>query len=819
MNRLNAFIAVAGVAAVGTACSTQEKQPNVLFIYIDDMGYGDLSCYGGDFTPTPNIDRLAEQGARFEQYYSASPVSSASRCGLLTGNFPIEYGINTYLSDRRYNRNCEQVDFLDPSAPTIIHAFQDAGYTTAHIGKWHLGGGRDVDNAPSITEYGFDSYLSTYESPDPDPAITSTDWIWHERDSVQRWKRTEYFVNKSIEFLKENGDKPFYLNLWPDDIHTPWVPEALYYDNPDSWVEERTMTPVIAETDKQIGRLLDYLDESGLAENTIVVITSDNGPENSMKYRRTAGLRGVKNSVFEGGIRMPFIVRYPGKIKPGTLNKESVLSALDLYPSLCDMAGVEMQEGYQGDGENRSDIILGNSTEDRSGDLMWDFGRNSFFRSPSNEYFQSPHLAIRRGDWKLLVNGDGSNAMLFNLKEDVAESTNVIEENSKIAEELKTKVLEWYNKNKDNAKLALDKPALLPASNFETTIDEKSVKLYTLKNSKGMTMQVTNFGAKVVALWVDDINGKWNDVVLGYENIDRYVNNNGERFLGSTIGRYGNRIADGKFTLDGKEYTLSTYNNGQCLHGGDKGFDKVVWDVESVTDNEIVFRYLSKDMEEGFPGNLDVKMTYTITEDNEFKIVHHATTDKRTPVNLTHHSFFNLHGEGVGSINDHIVTINADQYTPVDEVLIPIGYNVPVKNTPFDFRKPKAISTDVECKCEQMVFGGGYDHNFVINRKTENEVESVATVYDPISGRVLEVLSSEPGLQFYGGNFFDGKCIGKSGKPYNYRASFAMETQHFPDSPNQPSFPSTILNPDEEYSHTCIYRFSLSKDAYKNMDY
>ncbi len=817
MRKIQSMATFAGLCLSG-AVFAQEK-PNLILIYIDDMGLGDLSCYGGEFAPTPNIDRLASEGIRFEQYYSASPVSSASRCGILTGQHPISYGINTYLSDRRYNRNCQQSDFLDPEAPTIAKSFKQAGYTTAHIGKWHLGGGRDVDNAPSIKEYGFDSYISTYESPDPEPAITATDWIWHERDSVSRWKRTEYFINKSIDFLDQHGNEPFFLNLWPDDIHTPWVPEALYYGNEESWIERQTMVPVLAEMDKQLGRLFDYLDEKGLAENTIVILASDNGPENSWDYTRTAGLRGIKNSIFEGGIRLPMIARYPSKIKAGTVNKKAVVSALDIYPTICDLAGIEMPLGYSGDGENRTDVILGKSNKERKTDLMWDFGRNSFFRSPDREDFKSPHLAIRRGDWKLLVNGDGSDMMLFNLDKDRAESKNVASRYPKVAKELKEAVINWYNTNKDNAQLTHDKPVLIPAKNFETTVDGKNVTLYTLKNSKGMTMQVTNFGARVVSLWTEDINGRWNDVVLGYENIDRYLNNTGERFLGATIGRFGNRIADGKFTLDGKEYTLSTYNNGQCLHGGDKGFDMVVWDVAEVTDNSIEFKYLSKDMEEGFPGNLDITMIYSITEDNEFKITYEATTDKATPVNLTHHSFFNLHGEGYGSINDHILTINAEQYTPVNENLIPIGYHVPVNNTAFDFRKPKAIGQDVLCQSEQMRNGMGYDHNFVINRKTDKDVELVASITDPISGRVMDVLSTEPGLQFYGGNFFDGKTSGKSGKTYDFRASFALETQHFPDSPNQPSFPSCILKPGEVYKQTCIYRFGVMKEAYKNMDY
>ncbi|MEG1585626.1 MAG: aldose epimerase family protein [Bacteroidales bacterium] len=347
-----------------------------------------------------------------------------------------------------------------------------------------------------------------------------------------------------------------------------------------------------------------------------------------------------------------------------------------------------------------------------------------------------------------------------------------------------------------------------PASAFESVIDNKPVTLYTLANSNGLTLQVTNWGCRVVSLWVPDRRGNFDDIVLGYESLDRYLNNPGERFLGSTIGRYGNRIHDGRFELNGEAYQLSQFNNGQCLHGGDKGFDKVVWNVDSVFSDKIYFSYLSPDGEEGFPGNLLVKMSYALTPQNEFRITYDAQTDKPTPVNLTHHSFFNLHGEGNGTINDHILTIAADAYTPVDSVLIPLGENMPVADTPFDFRTPKAIGRDVDNQDTQLQYGRGYDHNFVLNRKSNSELEFAASVYEPQSGRVLEVWTTEPGLQFYGGNFFEGKVNGKQGVPHRFRESLALETQHFPDSPNQPAFPSTILQPGEKYHHICVYKFA-----------
>lgn len=348
---------------------------------------------------------------------------------------------------------------------------------------------------------------------------------------------------------------------------------------------------------------------------------------------------------------------------------------------------------------------------------------------------------------------------------------------------------------------------LFDAKAFDTTVDGKPVTLYTLKNGD-LTMQVTNFGARVVALWTPDKQGKMEDVVLGYGSISRYVNNNGERFLGAALGRYANRIAAGHFTLDSVQYTLPINNHGQTLHGGIKGFDMVPWDVVSAADSQIVFHYLSKDAEEGFPGNLDVTMTYTLTPQNEFRIDYRATTDAPTVVNLSHHSFFNLKGEGNGTILDHVLWINADATTPIDSVMIPTGEIAPVDATPFDFRQPTVIGDRIETADNvQLMNGHGYDHNWVL-KHNGNGVELVASLYEPVSGRFMEVYTDQPGLQFYSGNFFTGKSVGKYGRAHNYRESLALETQKFPDTPNHANFPSARLNPGETYTHTCIYKFS-----------
>nr|WP_303246904.1 MULTISPECIES: aldose epimerase family protein [Bacteroides] len=338
-------------------------------------------------------------------------------------------------------------------------------------------------------------------------------------------------------------------------------------------------------------------------------------------------------------------------------------------------------------------------------------------------------------------------------------------------------------------------------------IDGKPVTLYTLSNRNGLTMQVTNWGARVVSLWIPDRQGNWDDIVLGYETIDRYLGSH--VVWGATVGRFGNRIANGCFSLNGETYQLSTSDNGQCLHGGDKGFDRVVWDVDSVATDCIFFSYYSKNGEEGFPGNLYIKMIYRLTSTDEFRIDYTAVTDKSTPVNLTHHSLFNLKGEGNGSVESHRLCIAAGYYTPVDSVWIPTGELAPVAGTPFDFRSPVAVGEQLKHSDAQLEQCRGFDHNFVLDRKTSDELEWVASLYEPSNGRYMEIWTTEPGIQFYSGNLLDGSIKGKSGKEYGRYGALALETQHFPDSPNQSAFPSTILNPGEFYHQVCIYRFGV----------
>lgn len=351
-------------------------------------------------------------------------------------------------------------------------------------------------------------------------------------------------------------------------------------------------------------------------------------------------------------------------------------------------------------------------------------------------------------------------------------------------------------------------PALLDARHFDAVLDNKNIALYTLESGNGVYMQVTNFGGRVVSLFTPDRKGHYEDIVLGYEHINRYLYNNSERCLGPVVGRYANRIANGQFTLDGTTYQLPINNNGQTLHGGIKGLDGVVWNVECLSKNEIRLSYLSPDGEEGFPGTVQYEMVYTLTPENEFKITYRAVTDKPTVINLSHHGVFNLKGEGNGTILDHELAIYADAITPVNEFLIPTGEYMPVEGTPFDFRTPHAIGLHIDDDDVQLKNGKGYDHNWVVSREADGRLRHVATLYEPACGRVMEVWSDQPGIQFYSGNFFNGTVKGKSGKTLNHREGLALETQKFPDSPNHPNFPSTRLNPGETYTQTCIYKFS-----------
>ncbi|QMU31586.1 galactose mutarotase [Adhaeribacter radiodurans] len=344
------------------------------------------------------------------------------------------------------------------------------------------------------------------------------------------------------------------------------------------------------------------------------------------------------------------------------------------------------------------------------------------------------------------------------------------------------------------------------AKSFGKLKDGTEMQQYTLTNKKGTKAIFTNYGARWVSFLIRDKDDKIIDVVAGFKDAAAYEAST-EPYFGATIGRVGNRIAKGRFTLDGKEYKLFTNNGSNTLHGGKKGFQAVVWQANQKDDHTLEFTYLSKDGEENFPGNLNVKVTYALTDDNELTIDYEATTNKKTPVNLTNHAFFNLNGEGSGTILNHVLQINADRYTPVDANLIPTGKIEPVAGTPFDFRERKPIGTNINEKNEQLKNGGGFDHNYVLNENKAPGLNMAARVKGDKSGIIMDVLTLEPGLQFYSGNFMQGKNTFKSGAKDDYRTAFCLETQHFPDAPNQPNFPSILLEPGEKYQTRTVYKF------------
>ncbi len=426
-------------------------RPHVVVILADDFGCGDVACYGGTLQATPHIDQMAREGVRFTQGYVASPICSPSRCGLLTGQFPGQWRITSYLQTRAGNKACEMVDYLDPAAPTLPRLLKAAGYRTAHIGKWHLGGGRDVVDPPKFASYGYDVGLGTYESPEPAAPLGRKSKPWEnelEPQQVQRHDRTRWMIDETLAFLDAAADRPAFVNLWIDDTHTPFRPSAeqlaaigesdLPKGEPGEIIRYRA---VLHELDRQIGRLLTALRD----RNTLVVLVGDNGALPTFGQKRVAGLRGSKLSLYEGGIRVPFIAWWPARTKPGLVNDRTVVASVDLVPSIARLCDVALPAGYRPDGEDLSAALLGDAPV-RTKPLFWEYGRNNdSFAYPKDPHHRSPNVAVREGDWKLLVYRDGSGAALFNIAKDRYETTNLADQHPDVANRLKASALDWRN--------------------------------------------------------------------------------------------------------------------------------------------------------------------------------------------------------------------------------------------------------------------------------------------------------------------------------------------------------------------------------------
>ena len=435
------------------ASGADGPKPNILFILVDDMGWGDLASNGGAAVPTPHMDGLAREGTRFTQFYTASPICSASRCGFITGQFPARWRITSFLQTREGNRICEQADFLDPQAPSFVRTFKSAGYATAHIGKWHLGGGRDVTDAPKFAAYGYDLGLGTYESPEPAAPLGLKTMPWakeREPQQVARHDRTRWMVDETIAFIKKNAGQPWLVNLWFDDVHTPHVPSDEQLAGAGEGTGNAKYRAVLHATDAQIGRLLAALKEMKMNDNTIVILSGDNGPEPSFEHKRTGGMRGMKWSLYEGGIRTPLVIRWPGFV-PASVNETTVVAAVDFFPTFCSLAGVTAPSGVKFDGEDLSAVWKG-TRKPRTAPLLWEYGRKPpldgpgkirAFPYPNEPGAKSPNVAIRDGDWKLLVNADGTVAELYHLATDRDESHNLAAEKPEIAKQLTDAALAW----------------------------------------------------------------------------------------------------------------------------------------------------------------------------------------------------------------------------------------------------------------------------------------------------------------------------------------------------------------------------------------
>ena len=436
-----------------------QSRPNIIFVFIDDMGYGDLSCYGNPNVRTENIDRLASEGIRFEQFYVGSPICSPSRVAITTGQFPARHLINSYLNSRKRNRERGMRNFLDPSVPAIARTFQQAGYSTAHFGKWHMGGGRDVDDAPLPQAYGFDESLVSFEGlgdrilPPGGLSDQSKRLGQGEIRDVPKHMMTEIYVDRAVDFLRRHRSEPVYMHVWLNDVHDRFFPKPellARYERFATNPYRQQYFAVIDEMDRQLGRLFREVDSLGLGERTLLVLASDNGPTAWKRYYdegydppgRTNGMRGRKWSLYEGGIREPLIARWRGTVPAGAVNSNTVVSGVDLYPTFCGLARIPLpQVGF--DGVDIGAALRGDAPL-RDKPLFWEYGRDPTYLRPGLESDRSPSLAVRDGNWKFLVNADGSGAELYDFRNGSDETSNVAAGHPEVAERLRTMLLEWW---------------------------------------------------------------------------------------------------------------------------------------------------------------------------------------------------------------------------------------------------------------------------------------------------------------------------------------------------------------------------------------
>lgn len=534
---------------VSPAHGDRPAQPNIVFLFIDDMGYADPSCFGNPHVKTPNIDRLAGEGIRLTNFYVNSPICSPSRVAVTTGQYPARWKIHSYLNTRAGNRSRGMHDYLDASAPTTAKKLKAAGYATAHFGKWHMGGGRDVDDAPLPTVYGFDESLVAFEGLGDrlltNPKNSSVKLGHGNIEFCQRWEKTQKYTDRAIDFIRRHKDCPFYVRLFPNDVHDPHVPWPGAEDKWKSVTDnpwEQTFFAVLEEMDKQIGRLVDEIDALGLSEKTLIVFTSDNGPTDWPKYYREEGITppgftgaffGRKWSLFEGGIRMPFVARWKGTIPAGVTDEESVMSGIDLSPTFCNLAGVDVPEAEKLDGIDCSRVLLGTPSA-RSKPLFWQYGAPHAVLKPGKVEYQSPSFAVRDGTWKFLVNPDGSEARLFNLAEDPGEQENLLEQEPQRVAALFGNVSAWAGE-----------------IGFDFDTDAKPVKpaptIAALVNNQ--LLRFRNHGVAV------DGDGTWQFDGQAWLDLPRHL---------------APKVSGGKWIRIGATITPTASNGVILAHGGDK---------------------------------------------------------------------------------------------------------------------------------------------------------------------------------------------------------------------------------------------------------
>jgi arylsulfatase A-like enzyme len=451
------FLRACAAGAAASAAPAATRPPNIILILADDLGYGDVGVYGSEI-PTPNLDRLASQGVRFTQAYVASPVCSPSRVGITTGQFPSRHLINSYLDTRRRNREQGMRDYLDPKAPSIARALRAAGYATGHFGKWHMGGGRDVGDAPLPADYGFDETFTSFEG--LGDRVLWSDNLSQMSEKLGRGRivhgskaeTSAMFVDRGIDFIRRHRERPFYLQLWPNDVHDPFEPKPelmAKYSRFSANQYLQQFAAVLDEMDRQVGRLVDAVDHEGLGSDTLIVFLGDNGPTAWPRYYRegfappgsTGGLRGRKWSLYEGGIREPLLVRQTGRVPAGRVDRQSVISTVDFFPTFCRVAGAR-PPAVQFDGEDVSAAFLGRPRARRR-DLFWEYGRNATYQYPGDPHDKSPNCALRTGDWKALVNADGSSLELYHLATDPRESANLAAREQRRAREMSERLLAW----------------------------------------------------------------------------------------------------------------------------------------------------------------------------------------------------------------------------------------------------------------------------------------------------------------------------------------------------------------------------------------